>query len=491
VVDEEPPAPLTDTQRSELRALIFDTNAFPKGRLNIELLTKWARLSEGSNLELWIPEPILWEWAEHAAADWYESVTAASSARRALDVAGLEVPVSVYSTKEEVIEAVEASIRSIGGALRVLPLTGTIAVEAIRDQILQRQPGRKKENVKTGAADSAWLRLMLEQADGDSGCILIVGNDADVVAAFKAWNKEAPRQVPIRQLQMLLFVLDKPEDAVIRELVRFLIDSMPSRIDLDIPFGERRLVVGRTPQLAAMLEGLEGMPWDINISDASIVIVESLIGLSNIHVDPTHATISATTFLLSEVEYLAWQEDSDGRAIPEANRIGGFLVRDELSFAWSNDEIARGLTDDDDSFVAKLTGAHSEPGDAASALLEALSCVPGIKLEDALDVGVLPEEWSGTVNGRLVELETAGRGDGGWEVTIWVTDGGQISTSQITCEFDASAYHIEVPDLFPAWQVSVYATPVPAAVGEWGAAEWLIRCVWGQDRQPGTEEGKP
>jgi hypothetical protein len=70
VASKSDPAPLTGEQREALHALAFDANAFPRGHLNLELLIKWSELCEKSNLELWIAEPVLWEWAEHVAENW-------------------------------------------------------------------------------------------------------------------------------------------------------------------------------------------------------------------------------------------------------------------------------------------------------------------------------------------------------------------------------------------------------------------------------------
>jgi hypothetical protein len=52
----------------DVRAVVFDTNVFgKKGSINIDLLERWARLAQEENLQIWLPEPVLWEAAVHAA----------------------------------------------------------------------------------------------------------------------------------------------------------------------------------------------------------------------------------------------------------------------------------------------------------------------------------------------------------------------------------------------------------------------------------------
>jgi hypothetical protein len=62
----------------------------------------------------------------------------------------------------------------------------------LKDQILQRPPGRRKEKIKTGAADSAWLRDVLDRAGGDLSRVLLVTSDADIRPACREWGVPTP-----------------------------------------------------------------------------------------------------------------------------------------------------------------------------------------------------------------------------------------------------------------------------------------------------------
>jgi hypothetical protein len=48
----------------------------------------------------------------------------------------------------------------------IIPVDGQAAQDALRDQILVRGPATRKGGVKTGAADSAWLRSVLAHNNG-------------------------------------------------------------------------------------------------------------------------------------------------------------------------------------------------------------------------------------------------------------------------------------------------------------------------------------
>jgi hypothetical protein len=74
----------------------------------------------------------------------------------------------------------------------------------LRDQILQLAPGRRKEGVKTGASDSAWLWDVLDRTERDVARVLFISEDKDLRAALAAWQYAEPLT---RSLKDLLEVL--------------------------------------------------------------------------------------------------------------------------------------------------------------------------------------------------------------------------------------------------------------------------------------------
>lgn len=78
---------MTDNPRlkDNLRAIVLDTNAMGGGSLNMNTLRELPKITtKFPNLEIWIPEPVMWEWASHAQQTYSNAVTTARSAARKL-----------------------------------------------------------------------------------------------------------------------------------------------------------------------------------------------------------------------------------------------------------------------------------------------------------------------------------------------------------------------------------------------------------------------
>jgi hypothetical protein len=52
------------------KAVVFDTNVFGHGQLDISRLEQWADACALHDAELWIPEVVAWELAEHAVSEY-------------------------------------------------------------------------------------------------------------------------------------------------------------------------------------------------------------------------------------------------------------------------------------------------------------------------------------------------------------------------------------------------------------------------------------
>ncbi|MBB4982520.1 hypothetical protein [Streptomyces nymphaeiformis] len=89
--------------------------------------------------------------------------------------------------------------------ITLVKLTGDSAIEGLRDQILQTGPGRRKDGVKTGASDSAWLRDVLRKAGGNFESVVLLSSDRDVVAACRELRVNPPRMLNIHDLNKTLF----------------------------------------------------------------------------------------------------------------------------------------------------------------------------------------------------------------------------------------------------------------------------------------------
>ncbi|MCU1621305.1 MAG: hypothetical protein JWL79_150 [Frankiales bacterium] len=181
-----PPAP-------KVRAIALDANSFGSRHLNLARLTDVVdRLDEHGAFEVWLPDPVVWEWAEHAYAERY----AALSALRNISATGLTLPELAEVTRERVLAEIERLL-DVGPVLVRLEVDG-VAAAGLRDQIMLTGPAKtridsQRRLIKTGASDSSTLRALLEAADGDTDVFVIVSSDKDVPAAFKAWQISPPR----------------------------------------------------------------------------------------------------------------------------------------------------------------------------------------------------------------------------------------------------------------------------------------------------------
>jgi predicted nucleic acid-binding protein len=60
-----------------LRAILLDTNAMGSGSLNMKTLRELPKITtKFPDLEIWIPEPVIWEWASHAQQTYTDAVIA-------------------------------------------------------------------------------------------------------------------------------------------------------------------------------------------------------------------------------------------------------------------------------------------------------------------------------------------------------------------------------------------------------------------------------
>ncbi|MDQ0904184.1 hypothetical protein QFZ22_000169 [Streptomyces canus] len=468
------PKLLPQAVREKLRAIVFDTNSFPRGGLRLSTLKEWERRAGLADLEIWLPEPVVWELAEHAASSWDEYQAITKTAGKALSYAGLEVHTSSpHGSRAEVIKAVEEAIRSLGPALRVLELDGDVAIAALKDQILQRKPAKSRDGVKTGASDSAWLRQVLKTAGGDPHTFVIVGGDRDVYKAFEEWNLEKPSMVSLEDLQEALFVLDEPDTSVVEKIATFLRGLVGSPLD-----------GGRTRDGTLTIGEISG-PADLvddwltdQVHDVSLVHLEAFAGLNQIKIDRLTGVVSAQVFLCPKVEYSSWTLDPDGTARTHSGSVPGVVVRDVLSFTIEDGTVVRA---ESQSGLAAAFGGQKrgfdESDEAFNELLDALTLVP--------EIGVDPE-----LSGTITDLEVGGErtisfgdhaltvtsegSDEGWATTLTLSNGARSKSLELRCEWDPTKNPHEMPDLFPAWVVFTESEVSYRAPGLWAAPVWVI-----------------
>lgn len=127
-----------------------------KGDFSASWVRGLAGRLTGQGVELWVPQVVVWEWAEHAATT-QEGLLAGLRKLDRLNISEMPAAPAKTLTTPEIAAAIEASLQAMPN-VEVVPVHGESAISALKDQILRTGPGTRKDGVKTGAADSALVR---------------------------------------------------------------------------------------------------------------------------------------------------------------------------------------------------------------------------------------------------------------------------------------------------------------------------------------------
>ncbi|MER5966881.1 hypothetical protein [Streptomyces sp. NPDC002057] len=503
---------LTSPLRDKLKAVVFDANAYGFARPDFDQLERLAQRLAGIGVETWVPETVAWEWAEHLVIDWQVLKNAASTERRRLQEAGLNVPPTGYTDRNEVIEAALANLAKIPN-VKIIELTGRGAIEGLKDQVLLRPPAKLKggkgstpdagrgdndsRGVKTGASDSAWIRDVLDLADSDE--ILIVSADRDVLAAFRAWNKPVPKTRSLVDLKPTLFDFTVDDGHARSAIIRYLREQLPTQLDSDV------IDIGRIEGLErAYMHTRDGDGTSVSSYGASVTHLLALAGIDDVMIERIEPTALVSTgrgnpqvdpgtarqeTVYATVEFLAAGETTvqsllhGGDPEVEVISIPNVLVSSHLTFQFS-DGVITSMAADSEAIAAILEDAYDDPAEVEAALVDALNMVPGI----ALDHGpLLDQEISIPGTDAHVGLVTTRRDvDGRWEgkIILWVGgDEAQEQAESVGAEYSYEpssrwngADDFRVPGSYP---VSVWGNGVYDDHGLWSLPAWLIeRIEW-------------
>lgn len=113
---------------SKVRAIGIDTNAVGKGGYNDRQLRALARQAEQhGGLQLWIAEPVVWEWADHLREDRVNF----NQARSKLTGAGITVDAQPPEI-DDALKFVHDGITSMGSHVKIVSIA-PVAAEALKD----------------------------------------------------------------------------------------------------------------------------------------------------------------------------------------------------------------------------------------------------------------------------------------------------------------------------------------------------------------------
>jgi hypothetical protein len=174
----------------EISAIVFDSNVFGRQALpNVKTIRLWAQACTRNNAELWIPEVVAYELAQHAVEAHAAFTEMHSAHLKRLEAWGQPVgeqlrPVGVDDVLSAILKA---------GAM-IVPLAGDEAHDAILDQVLLRGAGSRKGGTKTGAADSAWVRSIIACNNGEpDGLIVVTGDTSALERTCQEMGVDIPR----------------------------------------------------------------------------------------------------------------------------------------------------------------------------------------------------------------------------------------------------------------------------------------------------------
>jgi hypothetical protein len=273
--------------RDGLMAAVFDANCFSEGRPDLDHLALLADRLAVLNIGVWVPEPVAWEWAEHLAVDWDAARVNVAAAGKRLKKAGLQTYTSPYSGKDSVVDAFMQQLQQIPH-VTLIPLTADSAYDGLRDQILQHGPARRKDGVKTGASDAAWLRDVLRRTGNSPSALLMVTEDQDIPRAFEAWGMPAPLMRRCRDLLATLFTVTVDNGSATTAVTRYLMQQLAT--DNPTP-----LVLASTPNLGHALWQLPEVGYyrDCTVTGASLSQITALAGISDVTVETPETDTAA------------------------------------------------------------------------------------------------------------------------------------------------------------------------------------------------------
>ena len=170
----------------------------------------------------------MWEWAEHLHAALRDAARLHERAVACLDEANLVAEgwdgVGKAPSIDLCIMHIKGEIERNGGRILTLLEYPEAAVDGLRDQALQLGAARVKSGgsgkmVKTGAVDSASMRLVTLAAIGNLTAVVVVSMDKDVREHY-ARQVSAPTIVPdLWNLKRALPGLEESIESGLRELV--------------------------------------------------------------------------------------------------------------------------------------------------------------------------------------------------------------------------------------------------------------------------------
>lgn len=316
----------------DLAAVCLDANAMSRGLLNLTAIEDLVEVIESQELDVpvMIPETVVWEWAEHLAADIADVTTTVH--RLQLQASSAGVPLLVPDgwpaelATDTVVDAVMRAVSGIEG-VEVLPLRpDSIAVEALRDQVLLRGPARRKKDVKTGAADSAAFRLIDAERFRVGGTFLVVSADQDARLHFSG-ERDVRLTPSISRAKAGIVAMRKGSEMAVDRVRQAVSTRLPRMTRKELGDPEVGPENGPTPENGRRLNGVR----ILNLT-YGLVAVEAVIDVSDVEVSRSDGYAAVVVEALVSIERdLQVLSDRSDAVEMDIDSFGGLRATLELS----------------------------------------------------------------------------------------------------------------------------------------------------------------
>ncbi|GAA4878836.1 hypothetical protein ACFQ34_00655 [Pseudonocardia benzenivorans] len=493
---------LDNDTRRRLKAAVFDANSYHPSP-DLKNLEANATRLKMIGVELWVPEGVALEWAEHLITDWNALTVGMRNSRKRLNGAGFDFPPLPQMTSDAVAAQFLAKIASIDN-VKLIHLTPKNALAGLRDQILLHAPAKrkgineKKEGIKTGASDSAWLRDVIDAVNSDISSLLFVTEDRDVTLALESWGHPSVLCCPRSRLRDLLFEVALDVDGATQMALAFLSSKMPNSQDYGDPtIGGEWLDIGPVDDLAEILVADAWDLEDVEVSNAGLVALNSVAGLIDLRSTDEFADVEdllgEPSPLVSKLGNIVRQwvtlrvvfsataratvvgKDPDGAAHERVVTKGGLTIWSTLELELVEGQVVSARPDGD-SRARYNENEYANPSDCLSALTESLSCVPGFSDADDIltrlaDIG---DSVSVNLDGLPSQLSIEFLRHDSWAYSFSI--GGSDVTA--SCEYDSGARvwgGDDSLDMYPPYYLAIDGLDATDDDPSWSISAWLIR----------------
>ncbi|QSZ47922.1 hypothetical protein [Arthrobacter sp. D5-1] len=418
---------------SKVRAIGIDTNAVGKGSFNLAQLKGLShKAQQHGAMEIWIAEPVIWEWADHLREDW----VSLNKVRSNLKAAGIEMAAQPTDVNEA-LEFVLSGVHGLGEHVKVIPIE-PVVVEAMKDQILVRAPGERvtrdgraaktkhDKSVKTGAADSAIFRAYHHHAGNRGETYVILGGDSDLAKAHEEWGvKDVKSFSKTDALNEHIFRMIPAPDYLVVRCAAFL-DSEVATVDLT-SFESPSSLIGSYDQEVPLSFAATGH--------------KMLLGLSNAKLDRVAQIVEAEACILTdvfgpEVTTDIYGEDHEE---PGTQRMySDSAVYVNVTFRIEKGEVKSFAAGSIRHTWAMRTRETAWDDDGPLAVLENLTEVPGLADFDWAVNFYEPQTTEVEVDGDILQLDFSGSAADDWVLAASYRD--EVVEVAGTLQYDGKDY---------------------------------------------------